>query len=430
MQLLEDPRRRRWFLWGLLAVSYLLVNIYRLSTAVISEQLMAAFSASGAQLGTLHAMFFIVYAVMQIPTGVLVDRVGPRRTAATGAIVMNIGAIWFAFAGGYGAALIARFLIGLGGSVIFVSMLRFCASWYDAAGFATMNGLSFAVGGIGGILATTPFAIAVDATGWEQTIIGLGVIGIGVAAASAYWVRDSPPTDKLGRIETESTDKTLEIAEIAEAMRRILGDYWVWVVSIILFAGGGVNLTLFGLWGIPYVVQMHDTSVEFASVFTLLGGAGAVLGPPTIGWLAGRTGRRTSLVIGGSLLYTACLGTLTVLPAAPLWVVGIAFFVIGFLLGAFVLTYPIIRERHPDRVSGIALGAINGASFVGASVLPTLLGVILDTYWTGETLRGARVYSTFGYRLAFATMTMLAVVTIVCAVWLHHRTRDRQIQPA
>ena len=81
----STPRHRRWLLWGVLAGTFLLVNIYRLSTAVLAEDLMAAFETTGAQLGTLHVTFFLVYALMQIPTGVLVDRVGPRLTATAGA---------------------------------------------------------------------------------------------------------------------------------------------------------------------------------------------------------------------------------------------------------------------------------------------------------------------------------------------------------
>lgn len=106
-------------------MTFLLVNIYRLSTTVISGALMDAFGTTGVQLRTLHAILFAVYALMQIPTGILVDRLDPRLTATIGAAVMNIGAVWFAVTGTYVGVLGRRFLIGLGGSVIFVSLLRF-----------------------------------------------------------------------------------------------------------------------------------------------------------------------------------------------------------------------------------------------------------------------------------------------------------------
>ena len=399
-------------------MTFLLVNVYRLSTAVIAEPLMAAFSASGAQLGTLHAMFFLVYAVMQIPTGVLVDRVGPRWTATAGAVVMNVGVLWFALAGSYSTALIARFLIGLGGSVIFVSMLRFCASWYRADEFATMNGLSFAVGGVGGVLATTPFAVLVDLAGWQAALLGLATLGLVVAVPTAGFVRDSPSRAGFEPIDGVPEQPRLSLAEIRIALLDVLQDRVTWIVGVLLFATGGINLTLFGLWGIPYVVQTYDTDVTFASTLTLLGGAGMVVGPPLVGWLSDRTERRVEFIVAGTIVYTAVLAVIALLGRPPIAVVAVAFFSTGILFGAFVLTYPIVQERHPSKASGIALGTINGASFFGAAIFPTAMGWVLDAYWTGDMVGGARVYTVAGYQVAFALATAMSAAAVACALWL------------
>lgn len=417
----SDPTRRRWLLWGLLALTFLLVNVYRLSTAVISGSLMDALGTTGAQLGTLHAMFFLVYALLQIPTGILVDRVGPRYTATAGAIVMNLGAIWFALAGTYGAALGARFLIGLGGSVIFVSLLRFCANWYRLEEFGTMNGLSFAVGGLGGVLATTPFALAVDRAGWRTTVLALGLVGLLVAVATALFVRDSAERAGFDPIENVPEQPRLSIPEVREFTVEILSDRRTWVIAVLLYCTGGVNLTLIGLWGIPYVVQVYDLSVTAASTITLLSGVGAVVGPPVFGHLSDGTGRRTEFILAGTLVHTLALATLAVVGDPPLVVAGIAFFTLGSLLGVFVLTYPMMQQRHDDRASGIALGTINGASFFGAASFPTLMGWVLDTYWTGEYVDGVRVYTTTGYRVAFGIGVVAGLLAVGCAVWLHRQ---------
>ena len=420
----SNPYHRRWLLWGILAITFLLVNVYRLSTAVIADSLMAAFETTGGQLGTLHATFFLVYALMQIPTGILVDRIGPRRTAAAGAATMNVGAIWFALAGGYGSAIGARLLIGLGGSVIFVSMLRFSANWYRADEFGTMNGLCFAVGGVGGILATTPFAIAVDVAGWRTSLVALGTLGLVLAVATFLFVRDSAERAGLAPIDGVPERPMLGLGEVRRYLDSVLRDRWTWVAGVLLFCSSGVNLTLFGLWGIPYVVQVYGTSVTFASTFTLLGGVGAVVGPPAIGWFSDRTGRRTELIVGGGVVYTAGLAAIAVLGDPPLAFVAVVFFLTGALLGVFVLTYPMIRERTEERASGIALGTINGAAFLGAATLPTMMGWALDAYWTGEVVAGARVYTVAGYRVAFAIVALMGVIALGCAVWLYRREHE------
>ncbi|MXR51740.1 MFS transporter [Halovenus sp. WSH3] len=410
---------RRWLLWGLLAASYLLVNTYRLSTAVVAEQLMDAFAIAGAQLGTLHASFFLIYAVMQIPTGVLVDSVGPRRTAAVGGLGTNVGAVVFALAPTYPVAFAGRFLIGLSGSVIFVSMLRFCANWYTAEEFGTMNGVSFAVAGMGGIVATTPFALLVGAAGWRSSVILLASAGFGFAVLVYLFVRDSPERAGLDPIEGVPEPPRPSGAESWAFLKQVVRDRLTWAVFVILFCAGGVNLTLFGLWGIPYIRQVYGTTVTTASLFTLLGGIGAVVGPPFFGWLSDQTGLRTEIVVAGGVLYTTVLTIIAVFGDPPLAVVGVAFFLTGGLLGAFVLTYPLIKERNPDRASGIALGTINGASFLGAAVFPSAMGLILDSYWTGELSGGARVYTTTGYRVAFGLAAVAALLALCCALWLH-----------
>lgn len=424
----SDPQSRRWFLWGILAVTFLLVNIYRLSTAVIAEDLMEAFRTSGTQLGTIHAMFFIVYAVMQIPTGVLVDRIGPRLTATAGAAVMNLGVVWFALADGYTGALGGRFLIGLGGSVIFVSILRFAASWYPAHRFGTMNGLSFALAGIGGIMATTPFAILVSYTGWREALLVLAAVGLAISVVTLLAVRDSPARAGLEPIPHTPEPERVSLAEARGYLAIILRDRSTWIISVLLFCTGGINLTLFGLWGIPFIVQVYDTSITVASMFTLLGGVGLLLGPPIFGRLSDAIGRRTSIILVGGVVYTVLLGTIALTGDPPAWVVATAFFITGALNGVFVLTYPLVKERYDGRAAGISLGTINGATFFGAAAFPTMMGYALDEYWTGELVGGARVYTVTGYQVAFAIATLAGLVAILCAVWLHLLTRRERAE--
>ncbi|GAB7019595.1 MFS transporter [Halostagnicola bangensis] len=422
MRLWQDPLRRRWLLWGTLGVTFLLVNVNRLSSAVLAEDLMVAFGTSGAQLGTLHAVFFWVYAFMQIPTGILADRVGPRLTAAAGGVVMNVGAIWFALADSYFAAGVARGLVGLGGSVIFVCILRFCANWFRADEFATVSGLSFAVSGIGGVLATTPLAVAVDATGWRASIGWLGVVGLLCAVAVFVFVRDTPEAAGFEQIDGVPGQSTLTNAELRTHLSAVLRDRWIWVVSIMLFCANGVNLTIFGLWGVPYVVQLYDVSVTYASVFTLLGGLGVMVGPPAFGWLSDRLERRVELMIVGGACFAVTLAVIAVTGDPPLVVVGLAFFLTGVLFGSFLLGYAIVKDRHPSSASGISTGTINGASFFGAAMLPTVMGWALDAYWTGELVGGVRVYTETGYQLAFGIATVAGVIAFACTVWLFVNT--------
>lgn len=419
MRLWRDPLRRRWLLWATMGLLFLLMNTSRLSTAVLSEDLMTAFGTTGAQLGTLHAVFFWVYAVMQIPSGILADRIGPRLTATAGAVVMNVGVIWFSLAESYATAVLARGLIGFGGSVIFVCILRFCANWYRADVFATMSGVSFAVSGFGGVFAATPLALAVAAVGWRSAVGALGVLGFAMAVLVFALVRDSPVDAGFERIEGVPGQEALTTAQLKAHLSTVLRDRWVWVSSIMVFCSTGVNITLFGLWGVPYVVQTYDVSVTYASTLTLLGGVGLMVGPPAIGWLSDRLDSRIGLMVAGGACYVCCLALIAIVGNPPLPVVGAVFLLTGIMLGAFVLSYAVVKERHPSSASGISTGTVNAAAFFGAAVLPTVMGWALDAYWTGDLVSGVRVYTETGYRIAFAIATVAGMIAFCCTLWLY-----------
>jgi sugar phosphate permease len=415
----SDPTKRRWIIFAALAIAYALVSVHRLSTAVLAEQLTAAFDTSGAALGTLHAAFFYIYAAMQLPAGVVADRTGSRLAVTAGTAVMSVGALLFSAADSYLVAFLARTLVGFGGSLLFIAILRFLANWYRPGEFARMSGATIAVAGFGGILATRPLAEVVTALGWRETLLGLGVVGFVLAVLAYVLARDSPADAGLPEIDGVPIARTPSLRAVASNTRTVLRERATWLVGIVLFAGTGVNITVFGLWGVPYVVQTYGTSVPTASNFTLLGSLGLVVGPPVMGWLSDRLDRRTGLVVVGMALYALTFAVLAVTGDPPIAVVGIVFFLSGFLAGAYALGYTVVKERHESGASGVSTGTVNTIGFAGAAVLPTLMGFVLDAYRTGRTLNGAQVYSVLGYRVAFGLAAVTGALAVVAALLLH-----------
>jgi MFS family permease len=115
-------------------------------------------------------------------------------------------------------------------------------------------------------------------------------------------------------------------------------------------------------------------------------------------------------------------GVLAVTGNPPLWVVGVALVAVRFLRGADAVGYTVVKSRHGSGASGVATGTVNAFAFTGAAIFPTVMGTILDAYWTGETVAGARVYTLTGYRVLFGVATVCSVVALLLVVWLHLRT--------
>ena len=423
MSLLGDPTKRRWLAWGALGVVFLLVNIHRLSTAVLSEQLTADFGITAAQLGTLHASFFIIYALTQVPAGVLADRYGPRYVGSGGAFVLSVGALGFVASNGYVAAFLSRALIGLGSSVIFVTILRFCANWYRTDEFGTMIGLTAGIAGLGAIFATTPLAVAIDRVGWRPALAALGVLGFVGGALVFLLARKSPANAGLEPIDDVPEQPSVTLRETGAYLTELAGDLDQWLLSIVFFATNGTVLTVIGLWGVPYLVVVYDVSVTTASTYTLLGSVGILVGGPAVGWVSDRLGRRILPMIAGLSAFLAALLVVPVVGKPPLALVAAAYFVIGFAVGFAMLALSAVKEKYPPDASGVATATVNAWGFVGATVLPTLMGIALDEYRTDDTVAGSVVYTEFGYRVAFAITAVAVVVAICSATTLYVRER-------
>ena len=415
-------RRRRLLLWAALAAGFLFVNFHRTATAVLADSLARTFDATGSQLGLLHASFFYIYAALQLPAGLAVDRYGPRWVGALGLAVLSAGVLWFARSDTLLAAFLARTVVGLGGSVCYIATLRFCANWFRPDEYATMTGYTVAAAGAGGILATTPLALAIDRVGWRLAILATGMLTAVVAVAVAGAVRDTPTAagyEDPGVAVGTPDGGSASLADIVANARTVLREAETWLMGLLLFLVLGVNFTVLGLWGVPFVADTYGVSVARASTYLLVGNVGFVLGSPAIGALSDRTGRRTELIVATAVVFALSYGVLVTVP--PLPVVGVALFCALLANGGVSLVFTVGKERHEPAVAGTVTGVVNSLGYVGAATLPTVMGAVLDAYWTGEVINGARVYTVAGYRVAFAIATAAALLAVVAGLWLHRR---------
>jgi len=421
-----SPYRRRWLGYGLLALSFFLVSLHRTSTAVLSEGLLDAFAMTATGLGLLHSAFFYLYAALQVPAGLLTDRYGARAIAAGGTGLMSAGAVAFGVAPTYPVAFLGRLLVGLGASVVFVATLRFCANWFRPDEFGTMTGVTFTVAVFGGLAATTPLAVAIESLGWRATLLGLGGVGLGAAIGIVALAHDTPRDAGLGPVDEVPDRPGVTAEELKRHTLAALREPETWLLGVMLFFMTGIGITVFGLWGIPYLVQTYDIPVTEASVYLLVGNVGGMVGPTAFGWLSDALGRRTELIVLSAVVFGLTWGVFAVFGRVPLLFVGAIFLFSRILRGGVPLAFAVVKERNPEEASGTVIGIVNTMGWIGAAVFPVVLGAALDAFWTGRTVNGTRVYTALGYRIAFGIALAGGFVAAACAVGLHLRVRQER----
>ena len=189
---MPSKHQRAWLIWVIAAGFYAYGFFQRVAPSVIVDDLMLAFALDATLLGTLSAAYFYTYAALQVPLGVLIDRVGAKRILALGALAAAIGGILFALAGGLTAALAARALIGAGVAVAYIGTLKLVGAWFPLERFGLLAGLTLAAGTAGAVGAQVPLALVVEAFGWRPTLLAMGVFGLLLAALILMVVRDAP----------------------------------------------------------------------------------------------------------------------------------------------------------------------------------------------------------------------------------------------
>ena len=186
------PRAAAWAVWGSAVSLYLLAVFHRSSLAVAGLEAAERFDITAAQLATFTMLQLLVYALMQVPVGLLVDRFGPRSVILTGALVMTVAQVGFALADSFVLALLARTLVGIGDAMTFICLLRLVATWFPPRRIPFLTQVSGTLGQSGAILAAAPMTWAFGALGWTGAYLLSATVGVVLALGGVVLLRDAP----------------------------------------------------------------------------------------------------------------------------------------------------------------------------------------------------------------------------------------------
>jgi len=257
------PMMLSWAVWGLGAILYLIGFYQRVAPAVMTSELMVSFNIGATGLGNLSGIYFYSYVAMQVPTGILADRWGPRRLLSAGALVAGAGALVFAMAPSFIWAGMGRLLIGGSVAVAFVAMLKLAAHWFAPRHFALTSGMALFCGIIGAVFAGVPLRLLVSAMGWRPVMIGSGLITLAVAVLIWMLVRDDP--GEKGYISyAHAVSGVTPHPRFMTGIKAIFKHRNPWLLCLIPGGIVGSVLTFSGLWGVPFLTTHYGLSLMLA----------------------------------------------------------------------------------------------------------------------------------------------------------------------
>jgi nitrate/nitrite transporter NarK len=364
----ERSDRRALIVWGVAVAAYVVAITNRSSFGVATLEVTERFGVSSSLLATMAVAQLVVYAALQVPVGVLLDRYGPRLLVATGAGVMALGQAVLALAPSAAWVLAGRVLVGAGDALTFVSVVRLVPAWFALRRVPLLTQLTGSIGQLGQVVSAVPLVALLHAAGWRTTFLSVAAVGVVATIAVLAVVRDAPG---------EVTPRRARPPRERGALRAVLREPAVRLAFWIHFSGQFSNHVVVLLWGFAFFVEGQGRTAAEASALLTLNVVAAVVAGPVIGLLAGRHPRARFAMAMGTSVAIGLAWLAVVLPSGPV-PLGV--------LGTFVV-FDVARSRVPAPRLGSATGFVNTGGFVGAFATMLVVGLVLDRATGGAALR-------------------------------------------
>jgi len=411
----ERASARAYTVWLVALSAYVVAVFDRASLGVAAVDAQERFSAGASEISLFLVLQLAVYAALQVPVGVALDRFGSRRMILAGAVTMAAGQFVLALATDVPTAVVARVLVGAGDAMTFISVLRVIGMWFAGGAVPLITQLTGILGQLGSIVAAYPLVALLHGTSWRTTFLGAAATGVLVGLLVLVALRDTPP------------DRQLPEAAGGAEMRRRLADSWrepgtrigLYTHLVTQFSG-----TVFALlWGYPFLVVGEDRSPGTAAgLLTLLVVVGMCVGP-VLGRLCARWPLRRSVLVFSILGATASVWTVLLLwpGRAPIPLLVVLVVVLGTNGPGSMIGFDYARTWNPAERQGSASGVVNVGGFVASLLTILAVGAVLDLLTPGHSTD----YSLGAFRAAFSVQYVFWAIGLVGVIRHRRQLRER-----
>jgi len=375
--------------WSIGVAVYFVAVIFRTSLGVAGLDAAARFHVNASALSTFSILQLLVYAGMQIPVGLMVDRLGTKKVLGLGAVLFTIGQLGFAFSPSYGTALASRALLGCGDAMTFISVLRLGTRWFPARRGPMVAQLAALVGMAGNLISTLVLARLLHSIGWTQAFAGSALAGVVVLVLTLLFLKDHPEGHEPEPSRHQGSAYVRR--QIAEAWREPGTRLGMWVHFTTQFPA----MVFLLLWGLPFLVEAQGLSRATAGELLTL----VVLSNMVVGLVYGQVvarhhTARLPLALG-TVAATALLWAATLFHPgahAPMWLLIVLCVVLGACGPASMIGFDFTRPANPPERQGTGSGITNMGGFIASMTTLLAIGVLLDATNDNYTVAFSAVF--------------------------------------
>lgn len=454
----RDVSRAALAVWACAMVTYVLAVAARTSLGVSGVEALERFHMGAGALALFSSLQVGVYGASQIPVGLLLDRLGPRRLLSAGAVLVALAQLGMACAPSLHWALAARVLLGIGDATAFISVLRLLPSWFPVRRIPFFTQLTSILGLVGQVISAGPFLMLLHHAGWSLAFAVMSALGLAAAFLVLARVKDTPsraagpagpapaspepsgagaepsaavavetvdeviagmggklrePDDGDGALHGVRTAPEDEAPEERESVGttfvRVMASPWTWL-GFFSHWSAGPPMTFSLLWGVPFMTLGMGLSAPTASLILIVvfTGSNMLLGP-LVGQLTARRPRWRVRMVAGSMLASATAWVLVLAGTTPAPAWAACLLAVALSTGGVCssIGFDFVREGTPPSRLGTATGATNVGGFFNTLVMVQAIGIALDV------AAGGGAYGWASFRLALAVQAVPWVVGFI-----------------
>jgi MFS family permease len=377
-------------------LAYIVAVLDRTTLGVSGLEAAQRFNAPPAVLSTFVVLQVIVYALAQIPAGLLLDRFGSRAMIVVGGSLMAAGQLTLAFTESLPSAVAARAVVGLGDAFTFISVLRLVPFWFTERRIPLVTQLTGFCGQFGQVLSALPFLALLTHAGWQTAYLAAAAFGVlGVVLVLAL-VKNTP-TGRGVPVKSDGVRETLgrlKVTWLRPGTR----------LGFFTHMGTQFSVTVFALmWGVPYLTTAQGLSRGAAGLLLTLSVLTSVAAGILIGLFTGRNPHRRSNVVLGIIVSNALMWTVVLAQPspAPHWLLVALVIVISVGGPGSMVGFDFARTFNPATTLGTAQGIVNMGGFLASLLVMQAMGMVMDA---------AGGYSFDSFRMAWTVQYVVWIV--------------------